>query len=64
MILARTVANTVHVQALLESMTPEEFRDWKHEFERRPWDCGWLPEETESEATSDPLAIMRRQAGV
>ena len=39
--LARTVAQTVDVDGMLARMTPQQFDEWMHEHNERPWGDDW-----------------------
>jgi hypothetical protein len=50
---------------MLESMTPRQFDEWLQEYDRRPWDGGWVPHGEPQEETqpADSLSAFRSMAG-
>ena len=64
MILARTVAHTVHVEAMLASMEPREFDAWLIAYNSQPWESRHLPAVTSDEQPASSLQLLRRLAGM
>ena len=63
--LARTVAHTVDVDAMLASMTPAEFDEWLAMYAIRPWgiEPPTEPEKPESDLKTS-LNAMRGMTGM
>lgn len=65
MILARTVANTIDVDGMLDSMTPQQFDEWMTAYIIRPWGIEPAVEEAKPAGDlNDSLTAMRRMTGV
>jgi hypothetical protein len=61
--LARTVAHTTDVDAMLSSMEPRQFDEWLAMYKIRPWAIEITGSESDDKDESS-LAAMRRMAGV
>ena len=61
MLLARTVAHTTDVDAMLATMTPREFAEWVIMYNIRPWGIE-LPIDGEEQQTAS-LDAFRSMAG-
>lgn len=61
MLLARTVAHTTDVDAMLATMTPREFAEWVAMYHIRPWAVELVPETNEQQKNSQD--VFRSLAG-
>lgn len=61
MFLARTVAHTVDVDAMLESMEPKQFDEWAAMYAVRPWG---IEPEMKTKQQGDSLSTFKGLAGL